>query len=319
LSRARLTLVLVALVAGCHAAETSTPDADPGAGGGADVDAGAADANLLVDPTDAGVMFIDADRGAYGLGSPLAISASSDSSARLCNAITGVVRDFKGALPANGGMAQAGGHPDFEVFEGQGVTPGLVAPLLGPDRRPQYTGICELGAPVSATCPNGAMTTTADHFHDWYHSKEGVNIPYLVYFELGPPELGVSTFESSHFFPLDDAGFGNSGTDTDGTPHNFSFTTEIHTTFRYQGGETFTFEGDDDVWIFINDRLAVDLGGLHVSTKKSVTLDASAAALAITTGVVYKLDLFHAERHGVNSDFRIDLNFKFESCGYIVP
>jgi fibro-slime domain-containing protein len=85
------------------------------------------------------------------------------------------------------------------------------------------------------------------------------------------------------------------------------------------GGETFTFEGDDDVWVFINEKLAVDLGGLHFPETRSVSLDAQAAMLGIAKGGVYKLDLFHAERHSVQSNFRIDLNFTFESCGYVVP
>jgi fibro-slime domain-containing protein len=89
------------------------------------------------------------------------------------------------------------------------------------------------------------------------------------------------------------------------------------------GGETFTFTGDDDVWIFINGKLAVDLGGLHREMdtigQGSVNLDAQATFLEIAKGSVYTLDLFHAERHSVDSNFRIDLNFTFESCGYVIP
>jgi fibro-slime domain-containing protein len=223
-------------------------------------------------------------------------------------------------LPAMSGEAQPGGHPDFEVFEGRGITRGLVAPVIGDDRKPVYTGRCELGAPVSAACPFGAMTTTKANFDQWYRSVEGVNKSYRAYFELAAPIFGVSTFYSNRFFPLDGFGFGNSGIDRDmKTPRNYSFTTEIHTTFRYRGGETFTFEGDDDVWIFINGKLAVDLGGLHLIEKGSVDLDQQAVTLGITLGAVYPLDLFHAERHSLDSDFRIDLNFAFESCGYVVP
>jgi hypothetical protein len=47
-------------------------------------------------------------------------------------------------------------------------------------------------------------------------------------------------------------------------------------------------------------------------------LDDKAAELNIVKGSPYKLDLFHAERHSVNSDFRIDLNFAFQDCGYII-
>jgi len=99
--------------------------------------------------------------------------------------------------------------------------------------------------------------------------------------------------------------------------HNFSFTTEIHTQFAYNGGETFKFQGDDDVWVFINGKLAVDLGGLHPAMLGTVSLDTSATMLGIQKGSVYDLDLFHAERHTDKSTFRIDTNLSFVNCGTV--
>ncbi len=58
--------------------------------------------------------------------------------------------------------------------------------------------------------------------------------------------------------------------------------------------------------MFINDTLAIDLGGVHPALTGSVDLDAMAASLGITTGGVYDFDLFFAERHTNASSFRID-------------
>jgi fibro-slime domain-containing protein len=264
--------------------------------------------------------FGSADVGGYMLGG--AITTGSDAgtgvdagigSGNCGNILLGVVRDFKG-------RDDPGGHPDFEgPLFGNTITPNLVAKSIDVDQKPLYASQCEEGHPSPApTCPWGAETTTKVNFDEWYRYTPNVNQPFLLYFWFAPQGNGLFRFASSSFFPLDNAGFGNSGADKQGVRHNFSFTTELHTRFAYNGGETFQFDGDDDVWVFINGKLAVDVGGLHPKETGTVSLDASAQDLAIQKGGTYALDLFHAERHTPESNFRIDTNLSFVNCG-IVP
>ena len=70
--------------------------------------------------------------------------------------------------------------------------------------------------------------------------------------------------------------------------------------------------------MFINHKLAIDLGGLHSQQSKTISLDMDAQKLGITVGGTYDLDLFHAERHTNASNFRVDTNLAFTNCGTII-
>ncbi len=92
--------------------------------------------------------------------------------------------------------------------------------------------------------------------------------------------------------------------------HNFHFTTEVVYWFQYSAATSATldFTGDDDVWVFVNGTLAVDLGGLHPPLDGSVTIDSSSAAtFGLEDGQVYKIVVFHAERKIEGSSFKLTL------------
>ncbi|WP_437577154.1 fibro-slime domain-containing protein [Sorangium sp. So ce887] len=208
--------------------------------------------------------------------------------------LVGVVRDFKA-------FYSEGGHSDFEFFAGDGM-PGIVEPELGADHKPVY-------AHEGAT----DHTSGPEAFYQWYHDDPAVNvsIPYVV--PLKVSERGFGNFQGKEFFPIDNQGWGNEGQE-----HNFSFTYELHMTFEYRPGDVFWFVGDDDLWVFINRRLAIDLGGLRVATPAFVDLDESAEELGIEVGKEYPLDFFHAERRMYGSSFSISTSLTFTNCDPIL-
>jgi fibro-slime domain-containing protein len=182
-------------------------------------------------------------------------------------------------------------HPDFE--EGViNLDPGIVEPSLGSDGKPVYAGA------------DGNPTTSGQaNFDTWYRDVEGVNLGMDLTLPLEDAGNGLA-FASDAFFPIDGQLFGD-----EGRPHNYHFTLEAHATFRYRGGEVFAFEGDDDLWAFIDRRLALDLGGVHGTESGAVSLD----ELGLTPGEVYPLDVFFAERQTSGSTFHVWL-VGFDLC-----
>jgi len=223
--------------------------------------------------------------------------------------LTGRLRDFvnkPGFTPASAL------DDDFENAEGDDR--GIVETDLGSDKKPVYAH------PGSMTATTHGQT----QFDWWYRDTPGKNIAYDYTIVLTGPDGGLQTFNQQEFFPLDGRGWDDEYIGDDGKLHNFSFTFELHTTFGYVGGEQFTFTGDDDVFVFINGKLVVDLGGVHGAETKSIQLDtlttddAAMAPVPLTPKTTYPLDIFYNERHTVSSHFRMDTSIAFNNCNPII-
>lgn len=204
----------------------------------------------------------------------LALGAAPVKGAVDCHTFLGTIRDFSFE------------HPNFESAVG-GLETGIVLPDLGLDGTPEFN---ELTAALT-------VTDAADFF-DWYHDTDA-NLSDEFGITLDETSPGVYTFAEPEFFPIDDELLGN-----EGNPHNYHFTVQASMPFVYEPGQYLDVLADDDLWVFIDGKLAIDLGGTHPAVAGSVDID----TLGLTAGETYQIDLFYAERHTTDAQLHLETN-----------
>ena len=236
--------------------------------------------------------------------------------------ITAVIRDFKFFDAADSTTDPDFENPPYNINETGMPAQGYIGPWDDPTIVTNALGVDN--KPVYASATGTTLTTHGKAAFDlWFNDTSGTNIPVNYPLPLTQNADGSSVYDSNQsgqlyvandpsqgrgFFPIDDGTpyatmFGNQG-----KPHNYSFTMEIHTVFTYQGGEYFNFRGDDDVFVYVNGALVINLGGVHRPEAAQVNVD----SLGLTQGKSYPLDFFSAERHVTGSNILFQTTLKLQ-------
>ena len=251
------------------------------------------------------------------------------------------------------------GHPDFGTYccdDSLQKGKGVLRSTLDTNHKPVWAG------PDPVPDPKQIGFTGKTYFDQWYRDVSGVNMTYYETLTLLQNATSKTTYAMNSdtdppwydlcgFFPLDDLtkplidqntgqavtyhydqgqpddrtchayqglGFGNGWAN-----HNFSFTTELRYWFQYQGTENLKFTGDDDVWVFINGTMAIEMPGTHNRSVGTAILDASKGTaqvgygetpssyttvdLKMTIGSVYEVVVLQAERWCCGSNYMLTL------------
>jgi len=242
--------------------------------------------------------------------------------------LVGIARDF------------ADQHPDFGNLSGDhgGLITGIVDTQLADNANPQFTpdgrkviheaedaqgrsiaphltDISLGDTPADIGPENRGGVQSESSFAGWFTDQLGLNLSAQVDITFQPIGDGVFVFDTGEdslyserggFFPIDNMLYGNDR--TGGGRHNTSFSFELHAGFTYRAdmNQFIEVNGNSEVWVYIDGRLVIDLGGIRPSDSRGQYVDLN--RLGLEDGSHHTFSLFIANRHRGTPNFRLETN-----------
>jgi len=175
----------------------------------------------------------------------------------------------------------------WEDTDGNSIAPHTYVPAFGDE------------AGEAGVLSNGGVTSPAT-FYEWFRDILGENMGTTVDITLTENGNGVYEIDDEDFMPLNGQLYGNEG---EGENDNFTFAVAAEFTYDASANQFMEFKGGDGAWIFINGKLAIDLGGVDSSEDQYASVD----RFGLVDGEDYDIRIFYANR-GSAQDFMFRTN-----------
>ncbi len=187
---------------------------------------------------------------------------------------------------------------------------GLVGFDLGDDYLPVFS--------AGGLTPNRGIGDS----RRWFNTVEGKSASYIGAIKMEYVSEGaVFYFERDDFYPLDDVKFSDGDSvNKDGHNHLFTLSFAVPFTVLGSGEENFEIKADDDTFVFVDNKLAIDMGGIHDAEYGRFTIhedgeiyagvgeqELAYSGIKVNKGDGSMVRIFHADRDSQDSVF----NMKF--------
>lgn len=186
---------------------------------------------------------------------------------------------------------------------------------------PSYFGPQTPGPSTCVTIADSAATwggadaggvQSAASFSQWFNDAVGENASRRHKIMMTQEADGTYSYSTDDFTPIDGALYGNQGAE-----HNRGFTLAVDAiaTYTQCGGQFFEYTGSGDAWVYVNGKLALDLGGTHKTGRQYIDFD----RLGLAGGQEVRVQFFYAQRTSGPAPFALKTNMVLNTTNRVGP